>query len=831
MVEKKGSARNMTKRIIAILMSVMLLLSAGCAKEIIVTFDLSGGEQTDSVPLEQTIEAGTAATAPSVRKEGYTFEKWSADFSAPEEDITVKAIWKLNTYKVVFDPDGGTLENGALEQTVDHGAAPAAPVLSREGYTQTGWDGDFSGIKADATFKAIWKINEYTVTFDGNGGEVKGEATQTVKYGGAATEPTAERVGYTFKGWDTATDNITKDVTSKAVWEINSYTVVFDPAGGNIYEGEATQTVNYGSAATVPLVMREGHTFDGWDKSFDSITEDITVTAKWKINVFEVIFDTASGTRTGGGQLTQTVEYGKSAVLPEVTREGYRFGGWDQDVERIVENMKVTALWKELKYEVTFNLNGGTLESGDIAQTVSHGGKATAPKTSREGYTFNGWDRKYDDVKDDIIVTAKWKIKKFTVTFDLAGGKLDEGQTSQTVEYGKSATAPKTSREGYNFNGWDTSFDSVKSDISVKASWVKATVTAQEVYEKVSPATVEIYNYGMGGLVQQSLGTGFIVESNGVIVSCHHVIDGAFKLEVKLSTGKVYEVTQILAYDADYDLAILKVEAEGLPTIQLSTREVKTGETVYAIGSSLGLTGSLSEGIVSQASREIEGVDYIQTTAPISSGNSGGPLVNEYGEAIGVNILTAEDGQNINLAAKVSNLDKLDRSNPITPEDFGKETGSAISMLDILNMVESEENGENAQKSLNNTMANAEVLDNGQTVMGTIYRLYNYADNDYYWFDPGKPAGEARYHVVVMGLMHAGRETAYVDLTCNGIAPTLIEKQSETYDVELLDGSTETFYINYFVYDVVNTDQTYINIRSTENANYIFPYYLACYIE
>ncbi len=103
-------------------------------------------------------------------------------------------------------------------------------------------------------------------------------------------------------------------------------------------------------------------------------------------------------------------------------------------------------------------------------------------------------------------------------------------------------------------------------------------------------------------------------------------------------------------------------------------RGVITGETVYAVGSSKGLTGTLSDGLVSTASRIVDDVDCIQITAAISSGNSGGPLINIYGEVIGSNTMSLASGQNLNFAVNITELQAVETTNAMTMAEFYDET-------------------------------------------------------------------------------------------------------------------------------------------------------------
>ena len=182
-------------------------------------------------------------------------------------------------YTVTFkDWDGSNLK---IEQVEAGGSATAPANPTREGYTFTGWDTDFTNVQSNLTVTAQYTINTYTVTFkDWDGTVLK---TQTVNYGGSATAPTVPgRVGYTFTGWDRSFTNVTSNLIVTAQYTINTYTVTFKDWDGTVLK---TQTVNYGAAATAPTVPgREGYTFIGWDRDFSNVTSNLIVTALYQEN-------------------------------------------------------------------------------------------------------------------------------------------------------------------------------------------------------------------------------------------------------------------------------------------------------------------------------------------------------------------------------------------------------------------------------------------------------------------------------------------------------------------------------------------------------------------
>lgn len=202
--------------------------------------------------------------------------------------------------------------------------------------------------------------------------------------------------------------------------------------------------------------------------------------------------------------------------------------------------------------------------------------------------------------------------------------------------------------------------------------------SATEVHDMIKGSVAEITTYGKNG-DGLALGSGFVY--NGSIITNYHVIEGAYSAQVSLN-GKTYNATTVVAYDKDLDLAIIGIDAGGdrLQSLKICTNDHEVGATVYAIGSSKGFTDTFSNGIISNANRQFDGVYYVQHTAAISSGNSGGPLVNQFCEVIGVNTLTIIDSQNLNMAVNISQLSDLTKENLSFPE-FYKRERDPISVL------------------------------------------------------------------------------------------------------------------------------------------------------
>jgi S1-C subfamily serine protease len=180
-----------------------------------------------------------------------------------------------------------------------------------------------------------------------------------------------------------------------------------------------------------------------------------------------------------------------------------------------------------------------------------------------------------------------------------------------------------------------------------------------ELFKRISPSVVRIIAIDKNGR-PMGQGSGFVATESGLVVTNYHVVKGSATLAVLLEGNQKLDVAGIAAVDPDGDLAlvktsgaipaVLKVAAGGLPEV---------GSRTYAIGNPLGLTNTLSEGLVSGLRKENDSLTFIQTSAPISPGSSGGPLVDEEGQVLGVTTSCFVAGQNLNFAVQAARIRKL----------------------------------------------------------------------------------------------------------------------------------------------------------------------------
>ena len=385
-----------------------------------VTLNTNGGTINNGNVTGYTYGVGaTLPAADDMTYTGHTFKGWYDNENLTGSPVTAIggaetgnkeywAKWEINQYTVTVKPENGKAD---ITITQDYGTPITAPTLTRKGYTFKGWDKEIPETMPaeNITVKAQWGINQYTITFDTNGGNEIAPITQD--YGTKITAPAdPTRKGYTFKGWDKEIPETmpAENITVKAQWEINQYTITFDTNGGSEI---APITQDYGTEITAPdNPTRKGYTFKSWDKEIPETmpADNITVKAQWEINQYTITFDT-----NGGSEIAPiTQDYGTAITAPaDPTRKGYTFKGWDKEIPETMpaENITVKAQWEINQYTITFDTNGGS-EIAPITQ--DYGTAITAPDNpTRKGYTFKGWDKEIPETMpaENITITARWK--------------------------------------------------------------------------------------------------------------------------------------------------------------------------------------------------------------------------------------------------------------------------------------------------------------------------------------------------------------------------------------------------------------------------------------
>ena len=417
---------------------------------------------------------------------GYTFTGWYFDLddgvyaagSTFKWDITENgtftALYESNTYTATVDLDGGKdFDYTSFECKYGDYIDVPLETPTKSGHSFAGWQvtsisGEDLGVHTpggrlnfdipeNLIMKALWTVNEFTVTFETNGG-VSSTASKVVSYGEAyGTLPTPTREGYIFGGWylnealtkavnKSTIVNMAEDHTLYAKWTVGNYSI-------NYYvDGVKYVTESYDFGATVTPVTppsKVGHTFSGWSEIPSTMPAgNVSVYGSFTINEYTVTY-VIDGKTVG----TQSYKYGEAitpATAPEV--DGYTFSGW-QNVPSTMpaENITITGYYDINTYTIFYYVDGNLYTT----QSVTYGQSITpiaAP--NKNGYTFSGWSEFPSTMPaGNITIYGTFTGIPYTITYYVDGVEYK----SETYGYGDKITplaAPE--KPGYTFSGWST---------------------------------------------------------------------------------------------------------------------------------------------------------------------------------------------------------------------------------------------------------------------------------------------------------------------------------------------------------------------------------------
>ena len=375
-----------------------------------VTYDLDGGEWTEATnefPYEYKATVEVVKTVPT--REGYKFAGWRSEevtiendaFTMPAKDVTLKAKWEANIYKVTYDLDGGEWTETTNEFPYEYKATVEVvkTVPTREGYKFAGWtskeitvSSKFTMPAKNVTLTAKWEEIQYEVKYGlKDAGKDDWQTVQTAKVnavtGNKTTQPNntyetkyVGKVKYEFDGWYTNAEltgsavefpyTVTSDVTFYAAYkEAEKYELKYDLAKGSWAASETDKELEYeqyaGDKITVKSdPVREGYKFAGWtskeitvSSKFTMPAKDVTLKAKWEANIYKVTYDLDGGEWT---EATNEFPYKYKATVEVVktvpTREGYKFSGWRSE-EVTIENDAFTMPAKDVVLKAVWEAN------------------------------------------------------------------------------------------------------------------------------------------------------------------------------------------------------------------------------------------------------------------------------------------------------------------------------------------------------------------------------------------------------------------------------------------------------------------------------------------
>ena len=484
-----------------------LTLTLTADKLYTVTMDTAGGDPIR--PIQYTVES-EAFQLPTAVRTGYIFLGWTGEgITEPQKTIeipqgstgdrTYTANWQVIEYTIITLLEGGNAGSSqvyfyTVEQTV------TLPTPTRTGYTFLGWTGEGittpqpnvtipKGSTGDKTYIENWKLTEYNITMDLNGGSGQEKVVYTMTDEDFEL-PTPTRNGYEFVGW--TGERITTPQTSVKIpkgstgdkaytanWQVIEYTITLDTNGGPVVS-PIKYTVE--DSFTLPYPLRPGYEFAGWvlDGSgmlpattliiYYGTTGDLHYKAEWRLAEYTITMDLNGG--SGQEKVVYTIT-DEDFELPTPTRNGYEFVGWTG--ERITTpqtsvkipkgstgNKAYTANWKVIQYTIITLLEGGNAgSSGAYVYTVEE--TFTLPTPTRTGYTFWGWTGEGITKPQPNVTIPKgstgdktyienWKLTEYNITMDLNGGSGQEKVVYTMTD--EDFELPTPTRNGYEFVGW-----------------------------------------------------------------------------------------------------------------------------------------------------------------------------------------------------------------------------------------------------------------------------------------------------------------------------------------------------------------------------------------
>jgi serine protease Do len=246
-----------------------------------------------------------------------------------------------------------------------------------------------------------------------------------------------------------------------------------------------------------------------------------------------------------------------------------------------------------------------------------------------------------------LVVVTALAVVAFSVVNQRTHNRASASTPVGTAGYTLANSPPVSADEVPHLTSLQEEFNRIT--MAASPSVVSITSTRAEARPELPPGLERFFGRRLPDEVErQAVGSAVIVSEEGHLVTNRHIVAGMDEVEVELSDGRIRQA-EVIAMDPVVDMAVLKIEANGLTPLPLGdSNNVRVGDLVMAIGNPLGLAGSVTNGIVSATGRPLQAdvdVQYIQTNAEINPGNSGGPLINIRGEIIGINTAIAAVGR------------------------------------------------------------------------------------------------------------------------------------------------------------------------------------------
>ena len=459
---------------------------------------------------------GETVTMGEPTREHYRFTGWTIDVGqltnnqfTVTQDVVLTANWEIINHTVTIKPNGGIYNNSTANDVKSYpeGTEVTIATPTREHYRFTGWTAEPSILGADnklilsedVVITANWEAIYHSLQVIPNGGVYKNSTAieeNSIFDGDSYTFATPTRDHYTFAGWSLTAGEIVNgkitvatDIIATAQWDEVHHTVTVNPNGGD-YSGELTTSVHEGQTFTIGAnPTRDHYRFTGWTISAGelvdgkiTVNQDIAITANWEPIMFTVTVNPNGGNYSGQLE-TQVQEGNEFTIGADPTRDHYNFTGWTVSAGElangkitITQDTTLTAKWKEVRFNVTIDPNGGSYDNHTTSYTDSYqeGSEITMGTPTRDHYSFNGWqlsagqldDENKFTVTQNITLTAQWTAIDFTLTINPNGGVYGTHTTEFSENHleGDVVDITTPTREHYRFTGWTVSGDAIEND-------------------------------------------------------------------------------------------------------------------------------------------------------------------------------------------------------------------------------------------------------------------------------------------------------------------------------------------------------------------------------
>ncbi len=466
--------------------TIVLFLHAN-AKDI-VEYTVTFVDYDDSEISKQTVEEGEDATAPTEpTRDGYTFSGWDKEFTNVTSDLIVKAQY-TEKGKADYTALNAAIANAEKISSTDYTATSIsalnevlieAKAVEKDLYADSQSVIDAATTALQNAIKALVPV--FTVTFvDYDGKELSVQTVESGKSAVAPSNPTRE--GYVFDKWDTDFSKVTATITVKAVYATKDK-ADYSALNAAISNAESKTESNYSSTSWKSL--QEALTSaKSVDKDLfaenQKIVDDATVALQNALSSLIEVFTVTFVDYDGKELDSQVVEKGKSANAPSnPTRENYEFSGWVGSYENVTAHVTVTASYTEKGKANYTELDNAILaaenKSSDQAMfTDNSWSTVQTALTAAKGVDRNLFaedQNVIDDAKNALLTALSGlSVKSFSVKFVADGQTISE----QTIEYGKSATAPSNpTKAGYDFVKWVGDYSNVTKDLTITAEFAE----------------------------------------------------------------------------------------------------------------------------------------------------------------------------------------------------------------------------------------------------------------------------------------------------------------------------------------------------------------------